>query len=119
VLLARGEQAVDQAAHHLATAAELVGELGTVDGVPGNVRAQAIDTLMRAAQRDEAVESWLPAERHHDRALALLGSENTEARRTALLGRARARVNRRVLDDARDDALTALSESRDAGDRGR
>jgi class 3 adenylate cyclase/tetratricopeptide (TPR) repeat protein len=119
VLLARGEQAIDQAAHHLATAAELVAELGTVDGVPGNVRAQAIDTLMRAAERDEAVESWLPAERHHDRALALLGSENTEARRTALLGRARARVNRRVLDDAREDALTALAEARNAGDRGR
>ena len=100
VLAARGEHAVDQAAHHLATAAELVAELGTVDGVPADVRAQAIDTLMRAAERDESVESWLLAERHHDRALALLGSENTEARRTALLGRAHAAVHRRVLDDA-------------------
>jgi class 3 adenylate cyclase/tetratricopeptide (TPR) repeat protein len=117
VLAARGEQAVDQAAHHLATAAELVDELGTVDGVPHDVHQQAIDTLMRAADRDESVESWLMAERHHDRALALLGSENTEARRTALLGRARARVHRRVLDDARDDALTALAESPEAGDR--
>ena len=34
---------------------------------------------MRAAERDESVESWLMAERHHDRALALLGAENTEA----------------------------------------
>ena len=116
VLAARGEQAVDQAAHHLATAAELVDELGAVDGVPDDIRAQAIDTLMRAAERDESVESWLMAERHHDRALALLGTENTEARRTALLGRARARVNRRVLDDARDDAMTALMEAREAGD---
>ena len=63
------------------TAAELVDELGTVDGVPDDVRRQAIDTLMRAADRDESVESWLMAERHHDRALALLGPENTEARR--------------------------------------
>jgi class 3 adenylate cyclase/tetratricopeptide (TPR) repeat protein len=117
VLAARGEQAVDQAAHHLATAAELVDELGAVDGVPRDVREQAIATLMRAADRDESVESWLMAERHHDRALALLGPENTEARRTALLGRARARVHRRVLDDARDDALTALAESQEAGDR--
>ncbi|MDQ1461044.1 MAG: hypothetical protein QOI08_2528 [Actinomycetota bacterium] len=117
VLAARGEQAVDQAAHHLATAAELVDELGAVDGVPRDVREQAIATLMRAADRDESVESWLLAERHHDRALALLGPDNTEARRTALLGRARARVHRRVLDDARDDALTALAECQEAGDR--
>ena len=117
VLAARGEQAVDQAAHHLATAAELVDELGAVDGVPHDVRAQAVDTLMRAAERDESVESWLQAERHHNRALALLGSENTVARRTALLGRARARINRRVLDEARDDALTALTDARAADDR--
>jgi len=117
VLAARGEQAVDQAAHHLATAAELVDELGAVDGVPSDVRDQAIVALMRAAEREESVESWLAAERHHDRALALLGSENSNARRTALLGRARARIHRRVLDDARDDALTALSEARAADDR--
>lgn len=117
VLAARGEQAIDQAAHHLATAAELVDELGAVDGVPHDVRAQAISTLMQAAERDESVESWRGAERHHDRALALLGPENTETRRTALLGRARARVNRRVLDDARDDAMDALMAAREADDR--
>jgi class 3 adenylate cyclase/tetratricopeptide (TPR) repeat protein len=119
VLEARGEQAIDQAAHHFATAAELVDELGAVDGVPADIRAQAIDTLMRAAERDESVESWLQAERHHDRALSLLGTENTDARRQALLGRARARTHRRVLDDARDDALTALAEAREANDRRR
>jgi tetratricopeptide (TPR) repeat protein len=113
VLASRG----DQVAHHLATAAELVEELGSVDGVPADVRAQAVDALMRAAERDESVESWLRSERHHDRALALLGSENTQARRTALLGRARARIHRRVLDDARDDALTALTDARAVDDR--
>ncbi|HEY5076690.1 MAG TPA: adenylate/guanylate cyclase domain-containing protein, partial [Acidimicrobiia bacterium] len=117
VLAARGEQAVDQAAHHLATAAELVDELGAVVGVPADVRAQAITTLMRAAERDESVESWLAAERHHDRALSLLGPENTDQRRTALLGRARARIHRRVLDDARDDALNALMDARAVDDR--
>ena len=117
VLAARGEHAVDQTAHHLATAAELVDELGVVDGVPLDIRAQAIDALMLAAERDESVESWLVAESHHDRALLLLSSDNTPARRTALLGRARARVHRRVLDDARDDTLTALAAAREAGDR--
>ena len=72
---------------------------------------------MRAAERDESVESWLPAERHHDRALSLLGAENTDERRTALLGRARARIHRRVLDDARDDALNALMAARAVNDR--
>lgn len=117
LLAARGDQAIDQTAHHLATAAELVDELGAVDGVPDDVREQAIDALMRAAERDEAVEAWTPAERHHDRALMLLGPENTQARRTALLGRARARVQRRGLDNAREDALNALEESRAADDR--
>ncbi len=117
VLAARGEQAAEQAAHPLAAAAELVEELGAVTGVPDDIRAQAVDALMRAADRDESVESWLVSERHHDRALALLGSENTDARRTALLGRARARIQRRLLDDGRDDALTALTEARAADDR--
>ena len=119
ILEARGEQAIDQAAHHFATAAELVDELGAVDGVPTDIRTLAIDSLMRAAVRDESVESWLQSERHHDRALSLLPNENTEARREARLGRARARTHRRVLDDARDDALTVLAEAREAGDRRR
>ena len=117
VLAARGEQAVDQAAHHLATAAELVDELGTVDGVPHDVHEQAIDTLMRAAERDESVESWFMAERHHDRALALLGSENTQGRRTTC-SVARGLVHRRVLDDASATThWTALAEAQAAGDR--
>jgi class 3 adenylate cyclase/tetratricopeptide (TPR) repeat protein len=117
LLAARGEQGLDQAAHHLATAAELVAELGSVDGVPRDVRRQAIDALTRAAERNESVEAWTSAERHHDRALSLLGNENTAEHRTALLGRARARVQRRDLDAARTDALDALSDARDADDR--
>src|SRR5262249_29886386 len=111
VLAERGEPAVDQTAHHLATAAELVGELGPGAGVPDDVREQAIAALGVAAERDESVESFIHAERHHDRALGLIGTENRVERRRALLGRARARIERRVLDDARDDAMVALSEA--------
>jgi class 3 adenylate cyclase/tetratricopeptide (TPR) repeat protein len=117
VLTTRGEPTVDQAAHHLATAAELVEEIGPVAGVPADVREEAVTTLMRAAERDESVESWLAAERHHDRALGLLDPGNTPERRQALLGRARARVQRRVVDAARDDTEAALVLARDAGDR--
>jgi class 3 adenylate cyclase/tetratricopeptide (TPR) repeat protein len=113
----RGESAVDQTAHHLATAAELVAELGAVDGVPADVRAQAIDALTDAAARDEAVESWLPAERYHSRALALLGDEPSPERRRALLGRGRARIQQRMVDAARFDALDALTEARAYDDR--
>jgi tetratricopeptide (TPR) repeat protein len=117
VLAARGEPAIDQAAHHLATAAELVGEIGDVDGVPADVREQAIEALFRAAERDESVESYLNSERHYDRVLRLLDDENTEQHRRALLGRAAARVHRRVLDDARSDVLDGLEAARAAGDR--
>ncbi|HWS44655.1 MAG TPA: AAA family ATPase, partial [Acidimicrobiia bacterium] len=116
-LAGRGEPAIDQTAHHLATAAELVDEIGSVPGVPADVREQAIAALLQAADRDESVESWLPAERHHDRALRLLGDRDGADRRKALLGRARARIQRRVLDDARADVLSALTEARAAGDR--
>ncbi len=116
-LAARGEPAIDQTAHHLATAAELVAEIGSVDSVPDDVREQAIDALLRAAERDESVESHLHAEQHYDRVLGLLDGENTEQRRLALLGRAGARVQRRVLDDARTDVLDALEAARAAGDR--
>src|SRR2546423_1047681 len=117
VLAARGEIGIDQAAHHLATAAELVAELGPVVGVPVHVREEAIEALTRAAERHEAVESWPPAERHHDRALALLGRGPSAERRRALLGRGRARIQQRLVGDARDYALIAVSEAREHGDR--
>jgi class 3 adenylate cyclase/tetratricopeptide (TPR) repeat protein len=117
VLAARGEVAIDQVAHHLATAAELVMEIGPAPGVPTDVQAQAVEALIRAAERDEAVESWLQSGRHYDRALALLAPEDGQARRRALLGRARAKVEQRRLDEARSDVLTVLDEARAAGDR--
>jgi len=117
VLMERGDGGIDQAADHLATAAELVAELGAVAGVPSDVCDRAVDALTLAAERHEAVESWPPAERHHGRALALLADQPSSARRRALLGRGRARVQQRLVDGARDDALTALSEARAAEDR--
>jgi tetratricopeptide (TPR) repeat protein len=85
--------------------------------VPDDVREQAVDALTLAAERHEAVESWPPAERHHDRALALLGPEPSAARRRALVGRGRARIQQRLVDDAREDALTVLTEARAHDDR--
>ena len=116
ILDARGEAEIDRVAHHLATAAELVGELGTVPGVPSDVREQAIAALGRAADRAERVESWFLLGRHHDRALGLLPAEPGPERWHALLGRGKAAVQQRHIDAARDDLLVVLAEAKEAGE---
>jgi class 3 adenylate cyclase/tetratricopeptide (TPR) repeat protein len=116
VLAARGESAIDAVAHHLATAAELVGELGAVPGVPADVREQAVETLSRAADRAELVESWKLFGEHNDRALGLLPPEPSAARWRALLGRGKAGVQQRKIDAAREDLLVVVTEATAAGD---
>lgn len=116
LLEARGETEIDQVAHHLATAAELVAELGTVPGVPSDVREQAVAALGRAADRAELVESWFLFGRHHDRALGLLPSEPGPERWRSLLGRGKAAVQQRHIDAARDDLLIVLAEAKKAGE---
>ena len=116
VLEARGETASDAVAHHLATAAELVEELGAVPGVPADIREQAVDALVRAADRAELVESWTLFGHHHDRALGLLPPEPSAARWHALLGRGKAAVHQRHNDAARDDLLIVLTEATEAGE---
>jgi len=112
----RGDAAIDAVAHHLATSAELVDELGAVPGVPDDVRQQAVDALFRAADRAELVESWVLFGRHHDRALGLLTSEPGPDRWRALLGRGKAAVHQRLNDAARDDLLVVLAEATEAGE---
>jgi class 3 adenylate cyclase/tetratricopeptide (TPR) repeat protein len=111
VLAARGDSALDAVAHHLATAAELVAELGVVPGVPADIREQAVETLGRAADRAELVESWKVFGDHYDRALGLLPPEPSPARWRALLGRGKAGVQQRKIDAARDDLLVVLAEA--------
>jgi class 3 adenylate cyclase/tetratricopeptide (TPR) repeat protein len=116
VLEQHADLAADQIADHLATAAEIVEELGAVPGVGSDVRERAIAALAHAAARAEAVESWLVAGRHHERALTLLASDDGEARRNALLGRARSRAAQREVDGARGDVEIVLAEAREAHD---
>jgi class 3 adenylate cyclase/tetratricopeptide (TPR) repeat protein len=110
------ENRIEIVAHHLATAAELVADLGSVPGMPSDIRNRAITALMAAAEPVEATENWIASGRLFDRALLFLGPEDVPRRWTALLGRARARDAARELDDAHDDALTVLEEATDAGD---
>jgi class 3 adenylate cyclase/tetratricopeptide (TPR) repeat protein len=116
ILDARGEAETDQVAHHLATAAELIAELGTVPGVPADIRDQAIAALLRAAERAELIESWVLVGHHNDRAAGLLGPEPGPLRWRALLGRGKAAVQQRHIDGAREDLLTVLTEAKAAGE---
>jgi class 3 adenylate cyclase/tetratricopeptide (TPR) repeat protein/CheY-like chemotaxis protein len=116
ILEARGEIEIDHVAHHLATAAELIAELGTVSGVPADVREQAVAALIRAADRAEMIESWVLLGHHHDRALGLLAPEPSPERWRSLLGRGKAAVQQRNIDAARDDLLTVLAEAKGAGE---
>ncbi|MGQ0826661.1 MAG: adenylate/guanylate cyclase domain-containing protein [Actinomycetota bacterium] len=118
ILATRGEVATDQVAHHYATAAELVNELGAVPGVPGDIAAQALAALAAAARRAEEVESWTTSGRHHDRAIGLLPADAGPRRWPALLGRARSRIAQRELQEGGDDAMLVLEEARLAEDIG-
>lgn len=111
----RGEMTVDQVAHHLATAAELVEEIGPSSGVAADIREHAVAALLDAGRRAEEVETWLVSGRLFDRALALMPVDGPE-RWPALLGRARAHIARRALHDGAEDALLVLEEARAAGD---
>ena len=110
------ENRIEVVAHHLATAAELVADLGSVPGMPSDIRNRAITALMAAAAPVEATENWIASGRLFDRALMFLGPEDVPRRWTALLGRARARDAARELDDAHDDALAVLEEATEAED---
>ncbi len=116
ILEARGEAEIDHVAHHLATAAELIAELGAVPGVPSDIREQAIVALQRAAERAELIESWFLFGQHSDRAVGLVGPEPGPMRWRALLGRGKAAVQQRRIDAAREDLLTVLTEAKAAGE---
>jgi class 3 adenylate cyclase/tetratricopeptide (TPR) repeat protein len=115
VLSPRGEVVLDQVAHHLATAAELVDEIGPAFGVPPDVHARAVAALLASARRAEEVETWILSGRFHDRALGLIHGDDA-ARWTALLGRARSRIAQRALHEGAEDALLVLEEAREADD---
>jgi len=107
---------MDQIAHHAASAAELVAEIGPVPGVAANITEQAVTLLRDAARRSIDVGAFNQARRHATRALDL-GVEDAVLARELLLLRALAQVERRSVELARADALDALEAALAAGDR--
>jgi class 3 adenylate cyclase/tetratricopeptide (TPR) repeat protein len=79
--------AYDDLAHHTATAAEIVEELGAVPNVPLTIRDDAVRYLTLAAERASETGSHRLVVRHTSRAIALLacGPECKELMRLRLL----------------------------------
>lgn len=112
----RLEMVLDLLARHYGAAAGLADELGTVEGVPSDLDARAVEFLERAAARSERQERWRNAAELLTIGLKLAG--NLHARRAELLvARARALAELRDLDLARADAQSLLDDARARDDR--
>ncbi len=107
---------IDRVAHHAASAAELVAEIGPVPGVPSDMSDRAVGLLFDAARRSMDVGAFNQVRRQTTRALDLGPSDASQARELLLL-RAQAQTERRSVDAARADAQDALEAAIAAGDR--
>ena len=105
----RIEEILDQLAHHYGAAAELIAELGTVEGVPIDLGQKALDFLEQAGERAAQQESWPVAGRLVSMALEVLGDDDPERRLRLLLYRARASTELRNLARARTDIDEAVT----------
>lgn len=97
----------DEIAHHYATAAELVADLGPVSGVRDDIVDCAVSWSIRAAERASQQNYMKSAARLTTRALDLLGEEVDEAHLPAMIRlcliRAVAETELRHLSRARAD----------------
>ncbi|MFZ9629636.1 MAG: adenylate/guanylate cyclase domain-containing protein [Ilumatobacteraceae bacterium] len=117
--------AADDRAHHLATAAELVDEIGPVPEVPPTISVTAVTALAAAAERALDGGSLRMASRHATRALDLLAHSADESRpmpsstgrltAQLLVTRASAAINRRDAVSAAAD-LDRVQRLADRGD---
>jgi class 3 adenylate cyclase/tetratricopeptide (TPR) repeat protein len=112
-----GRVTVDDLAHHAATAAELVDELGPVRGVPDDIRDRAVGLLLESGHRAFDQGSLQLVVRQTSRALELLHGELTDAGRQALVLRGGAHVEMRHVAAARADLDRVLVAAVEAGDR--
>lgn len=103
------------AAHHTATAAELVDEMGHVPGVPSDMKSRAVELLTEATRRALDIGALNQASTHATRALALGPDDPAVARELTLL-RVQAAVTRREVVDTRGDAEQVLEDALAVGD---
>ncbi len=105
--------AIDDLAHHTATSAELVAELGHVEGVPPTIRTDAVRALSFAAKRARDSGSHRLSVRHATRAIALMqGHPSEQADRVALmLVRCAGLIETREWATARADLVALLVDA--------
>ncbi|MET0326033.1 MAG: AAA family ATPase, partial [Ilumatobacteraceae bacterium] len=115
VMAERGSP-IDDVAHHAATAAELLAELGPVDGVRPSITGHAIAALLEAATAAFDTGRLETAARYATRALDLPQSDAV-VQRNLLLVRASSALERRQFDDASADAADVLAGAIADGDR--
>lgn len=108
---------IDDLAHHVASAAELQQELGSVEGLPTDIVERAVKALTTAADRALEGGSLRMAVRHSTRALDLLRGSAADDQQIAHLRRARAaaEIDQRSFDAATAD-IDALEEIGDRTD---
>ncbi len=109
-------RAVDVIAHHYASAADLAGDIGSIEWVPDSVTVQALDWLEEAAQQAEVSQMPPVADRLFRQALELVDADDGARRARLLLGRARAETALRDLDEARSLVRTAMTLAEQHGD---
>ena len=112
----RTDEFLEDVARHFATAAELVGELGFVEGIPADIVDLALDALERAAERAEDRELHMVSLRSWDQMVTILGDTPSTRRRHALIGRARAEMSLRRNPEAHADLCKAIEEAEERGD---
>ncbi|HVE91897.1 MAG TPA: adenylate/guanylate cyclase domain-containing protein [Actinomycetota bacterium] len=110
----RMDERLEQLAYHWGVAAGLAQELGSIEGVEGDVKDRALDALDRAAARAELRETPLATVMLLDHAMKL-NPEAGRGRRLALR-RASAKSTLRHLTEAREEALEILSQAEREGD---
>ena len=111
---------IDQVAHHAASAAELVREIGPVEGVPNDVGARAVVLLRSAAERSLDVGAYSQAVHQATRALELIGeSDDCQVACDLKLLRATATLERRDAGGAVVDAQEVLALALTDGDQHR
>lgn len=112
-LAAYAPTAIDDLAHHAATAAELVAELGQVDKVPPTIRADAVRALSIAARRARDSGSHRLSVRHATRAIALMNGHPSEQadRIQLMLVRCAGLIETRDWAVARTDLAALLADA--------
>lgn len=115
VMLDFGLAPIDQVAHHAASAAELVADIGPIERVPDDVGERAVTLLSEAATRSLEIGAFAQAMRQATRAVDLSVGDASLMRSLRLL-RATASVERREGQTALIDARTVLESALADGD---